>query len=317
MADTEATTTNRLKARIDPGFWLRRNPVMLKELRARMRGNRAFALLTAYLGALALLVILVYLIFLSSDAPMSSVNDRRMLGKAIFGIILGIELMAVIFIAPGLTAGAISSEKERQTFDLLRTTLLPASSLVLGKFAAALLFLFLLLFAALPVQSLAFLFGGVAVEEVLIGVLVLVVTAVAFSAAGMLFSSFLARPLTSTVLAYGFAILLVFGLPFIFLVFSGLLGMAFSGVGSRLSNTAEMLLLLGGWLLVSFNPLSTAVATELILTEQQSAFTFTLPLSRGAAVTLPSPWIVYSLVHLLLSLVMIWASIRLVRRVEK
>lgn len=290
---------------------------MLKELRARMRGSRAFALLTVYLGALALLVILVYLVFLTSDAPMSSVNDRRTLGKAIFSIIVGTELMALIFIAPGLTAGAISSEKERQTFDLLRTTLLPARSLVLGKFAAALSFLLLLILAALPLQSLAFLFGGVAVEEVLIGLLLLIVTAVAFSAAGMLFSSFLDRPLASTVLAYGFAILLVFGPPFLFLVFSGLFGMAFSGLGGRLSVTAEMLLILGGWLLVSSNPLSTAVATEVILTQQQNAWTFSLPLSRGASLTLPAPWILYCLIQLLLSLIMIWASIRLVRRVEK
>jgi ABC-type transport system involved in multi-copper enzyme maturation permease subunit len=173
---------------------VRQNPIVLKELRARMRGRQASILLTAYLGVLALLVILVYLVFRSSSSATGSANDLRMLGKTIFGLIVGVEFLAVCFIAPGLTAGAISGERERQTLDLLRTTLLTARGLVFGKFFAALSFLVLLLFTALPVQSLAFLFGGVAVEEVLVGALLLFVTAMTFCAAGMVFQLFHPNP---------------------------------------------------------------------------------------------------------------------------
>jgi hypothetical protein len=93
--------------------------------------------------------------------------------------------------------------------------------------------------------------------------------------------------------------------------------MAFSGSSGGPSLTAEMTLLVGGWLLVSFNPLATAAASELILIEQQNAFYFSLPLSNGVTVSLPSPWIVYCLVYLLLSLLLLWLSVRLVRRVER
>jgi hypothetical protein len=133
----------------------------------------------------------------------------------------------------------------------------------------------------------------------------------------MLFSSVLSRTLASTVLAYAFAILLNFGLPFLMLVFSGLFGIAYSGSAGGPSLATELALLIGGWLLVSLNPLATAAATELILIEQQNAFYFSQPLSSGVTVSLPSPWIVYCLVYLLFSLLLLWLSVRLVRRVEK
>lgn len=296
---------------------LRYNPIILKELRARMRGARGFALLTGYLGALALLVVLVYAVFAAAEPLAGSANDQRDLGKAIFGIVVGMQFLLVSFIAPGLTAGAVSAERERQTFDLLRATLLPARALVLGKFTAALLFLLLLLFAALPLQSLAFLFGGVTLEEMLIGALLLAMTAVVFCALGLACSSYLARTLTSTVLAYGTAGLLVFGLPFLILVFSSLAGGVFSASGQQLSANTERLLVIGGWLLVSANPLSAAVASEYLLIDRQQIFTFTFPLSAGGTLWLLSPWVVYSLLNLLISAVLLWISIRRVGRGER
>ena len=65
------------------------------------------------------------------------------------------------------------------------------------------------------------------------------------------------------------------------------------------------------------NPLATAVATEAVLLQEQSAFIFTLPLPSGVNITLISPWVPYIILYLALSLLMLWLSIRFVRRVEK
>ena len=189
--------------------------------------------------------------------------------------------------------------------------------MVLGKFSSGLLFVLLMLFAALTLQSLAFLFGGVAVEEFIIATILLIVSAIAFCAAGVFFSSFIKRTLISTVLAYAFAIILVFGFPMLLLLVFGLLDALFGGFGSQLSAGGEIFLFVGRWLLVSMNPLATAVATEAILLEEQSAFLFSLPLPSGITVTLISPWIPYVIIFLILSLVLLWLSIRFVRRVEK
>ena len=147
-------------------MFLTRNPVVLKELRGRMRGPRAFIVLTLYLLLMSGFVALLYLVYIASVNSAVSGNSGQLVGKFVFGAVVGIELLLVCFIAPAFTAGAISGERERQTYDLLRTTLLPAQALVLGKLASALSYMLLLLVAAFPLQSLAFLLGGVGPEEV-------------------------------------------------------------------------------------------------------------------------------------------------------
>ncbi len=99
-----------------------------------MRGYRAVLLLTAHLVVLALVVGLAYLFIRSSLTTIGNLEERRTFGKSAFGLIIWMELVMISFVAPALTSGAISIERERQTFDLLRVTLLPARSLVWGKY---------------------------------------------------------------------------------------------------------------------------------------------------------------------------------------
>jgi len=317
MSETVVDSAVSAKRRPSLGELFRRNPVVVKEMRARMRGNRAFILLTVYLGLLGLMVALIYFAFSQSTSAVNSVSDRQIFGKAIFGILVFMQLLTISFVSPALTAGAISMEREHQTYDLLRTTLLTGRALVMGKFLSGLLFVLLMLFAALPLQSLAFLFGGVAPEEFIIATILLIVSAIAFCAAGVFFSSFIKRTLISTVLAYAFAIITVFGLPMLLLLAFSLIDVLFGGLGSQISSAGEIFLFIGGWLLVAVNPLATAVATEVVLLQEQSAFIFTLPLPSGISITLISPWVPYIIFYLILSLFMLWISIRFVRRVEK
>ena len=198
------------------------NPVILKELRGLMRGRRAFLLLTGYIAVLGIFIGLMYIsLQAQSSFTQSDPQFRQGVGKAIFGAVVLLELLLVSFIAPALTSGAITAERERQTFDLLRTTLISARSLVFGKLGAALVYLLLLIFAALPIQSLAFLLGGVGLAELLISGLLLVVTALFFSALGLFFSSFLRRTLASTVTSYGAIVVsyIALGLAFFLVVF--------------------------------------------------------------------------------------------------
>src|SRR5688572_28370811 len=174
------------------------NPVVLKELRGRMRGRQSFVLLTIYLGLIAVFIMLVYNPLGLTSSITWDPSARQGAGKAIFGTVVLLELLLLSFIAPGLTAGAITSERERQTFEILRTTLLSARSLVLGKLGAAFSYLFLLILTALPIQSLAFILGGVGMGEMVVSSLMLVVTALFFCTLGIFFSSFMKRTLSAT-----------------------------------------------------------------------------------------------------------------------
>ncbi|MEP7358698.1 MAG: hypothetical protein ABI847_15735, partial [Anaerolineales bacterium] len=76
----------------------------------------------------------------------------------------------------------------------------------------------------------------------------------------------------------------------------------------------ETMLIYIGAFLVSTNPIATAVATEVLLVSQQSAFYFTIPLSNGTNLTLISPWMPYLVFCVVLGALMTLASILAVRR---
>lgn len=293
-----------------------RNPVMLKEIRTRMRGGRAFAVVSVHLFVLSATLAFAFLVFNSSLNASSNLSERRTFGKAIFGLMVWMELIMVSFTAPALTSGAIASERERQTLDLLRVTLLSPSRLVAGKYFSGLVFIFLLLFSALPLLSLAFIIGGVLPEEIMIAVIILAVTAIAFCAVGIFFSSFFSRVLFATVLSYAFAIFLVFGIPMIFLFMLILFSSALGPTLAAMSLTSQLVLVFLGWLVVSITPGATMVATETALLNNQGIWLARLPLNNGAEAVLPSPWIAYIVLYLSISLILLIISVRRVRRVE-
>jgi len=311
------TAPNTQKPRLTLGERLRRNPVALKELRSRMRGRRAFMMITLHVVLLSALVSLVYFAFSASYSTFGNPSGLQALGKVVFSTVVGLQLLMLCFIAPALTVGAISAERERQTFDLLRATLLSARSLVLGKLLSALSFTFLLMLAAIPLESLAFLFGGITLEEVFIGSVMLVVTAVAFSALGLFFSSFTKRSLVSTALANGTAILLVVGLPIVLFVVLSLMAPVIYGFGGPPDVDAQIRAQVIQWIIVSITPLAAGITTQAMLASGQGAFVWSMPLSNGNTLQLLSPWIGYVVVYVLLSVILIALSIRFVKRVEK
>lgn len=77
---------------VKPTLWhaLRQNPVTLKELRSRMRGRRAFVVLTVYLLFMSLFLALIYLAYLSTTGPGGS--GARDAGKIMFTAVLGMQI---------------------------------------------------------------------------------------------------------------------------------------------------------------------------------------------------------------------------------
>lgn len=292
-----------------------KNPVVAKEIRTRMRGNRAFLLFSAHLLILSLGVMLAYIFFHSTLSTSNSPGGRQIAGKAIFGLLLLMELVTVSFVSPALTSGMISAERERQTYDLLKITLLPASSLVLGKYISGLVFIFLLLFTSIPLSGPAFIAGGILLQEILIGILILIVTAIAFCAFGMFCSCVISRTMVSTALSYGFSIILVFGLPAIYVIVLLLLSNSTQSL-DQIPIGSQIRLYILGWVLFCLTPLSTILVTEISLIDQNNIFLIHLPVNDSLELTLLSPWIVYVALYLTLSVVLLWASIRRVKKVD-
>jgi ABC-type transport system involved in multi-copper enzyme maturation permease subunit len=293
---------------------LTRNPVVLKELRGRMRGSRAFVVLSVYLLLMSGFVTLLYMVYIASTSNVYNGASSQVVGKFVFGAVVGIELLLVCFIAPAFTAGAISGERERQTYDLLRTTLLTSGALVFGKLASAMSYILLLLVAAFPLQSLAFLLGGVSPEEVVIASLLLVATAFLFGTSGVFFSSLMRRTLGSTVLTYAFALVATLGLPLILIAVLPLTNLLFYNTPP--GPVIETILIYAAGILIATNPLATAVVTEILLVTEQTAFYWTLPISNGVSLPLVSPWAPFILFCLVLGTLLVLGSVLAVRRPE-
>ncbi len=313
------TTAQPTTPRRSFGEWLRRNPITLKEMRSRMRGRRAFAVLTLNALLLGGFVALLYLSYATSSNVSTSPRNLQSLGKAIFAVTVGLQLLVTCFTSSSAAVGAISSERERQTFELLRTTLLSARALVFGKLWAALLFNFLLILSAIPIASLSFLFGGVTFEEILIASVILIVTAILFSSIGLFFSSLMRRTSQATAVSTVVTLARVIGVPVLMFILQGLLSTmvymsSLNGTPDIQAETTRYVLL---WLMISISPLSAGVATLANLLDNKSALTMTMTLSNGTPLVLPAAWIIYSIFCVILSIILILLSIRAVKRVEK
>jgi ABC-type transport system involved in multi-copper enzyme maturation permease subunit len=175
--------------------------VGVKELRGRMRGRRAFVILSVYLILLAGFAWMVELIMertYSTGFGGNSSYASAAIGQGIFAGLLMLETLLVAFLAPMATAGSISLEREKQTLDMLAATPITSLAIVLGKLLSALIYVWLLIAASIPLTAVVFVFGGVAPDDLLHGYLVLLVTALGFGSFGLLCSSLVKRTQAAT-----------------------------------------------------------------------------------------------------------------------
>ena len=178
-----------------PRTLLRANPIIVKELRSRMRGWRAFAVLTGALLLMGGISYLLYRIVLAAT-QYDSTPVSPQIGQAVFVGLMVVELMIVCFITPAVTAGSISGEREKLTYEMLLATPLRPASVLWGKLISALSYVFLLILAGIPMASLVFIFGGVALVDMVKSLVVLLATTVTLGVIGVFMSALLRRTVT-------------------------------------------------------------------------------------------------------------------------
>lgn len=206
----------------------------VKELRGRMRGRRAFIILTIYLlllGGFALMVEQIMEQQFQNPFAGASATAGPAIGQAIFAAVLLLMTLQVVFLAPSSTAGAISLEREKQTLELLVTTPISSFAIVIGKLLSALVYVFLLIAASIPLMAVVFVFGGVGPEDIVRGYIVLIVTALGLGSFGLLCSSLVKRTTASTAITIFGVLAITIGTVFL-LVFWQAMG-SFDATGNR------------------------------------------------------------------------------------
>lgn len=199
--------------------------IIVKELRGRMRGRRAFIVLTIHVLLLTLLAWMFLRLNEESLANQGSLDGQATyasasVGRGIFIGLMMLQTLMVAVLAPAATAGAISSEREHQTLELLAVTPISSLAIVLGKLLSALAWLFVLILASIPVTALVFVFGGVAPDDMLRAYVVLFATVIGLGSVGIFFSTLTRRTGASTGLTFVATLAVIVGSVFLWIFLS-------------------------------------------------------------------------------------------------
>jgi ABC-2 type transport system permease protein len=285
------------------------NPIMIKELRSRMRGARAFVLMSVYLVILSAVTLLLYSALASGAG--TNVNAGQEIGKNLFLTVGAVALIQVCLITPSLTSGAIAGERDRQTYDLLVSSLLTPWQIVWGKLASGLAFALLLVLSVVPLMSLAFLFGGVSLAEVLIALAALVATALAYAALGLTWSAVIRGSGGATAFSIGTVVAWLLIVPFLILIF---LLIFTRDLSSDTFESPGFLYL--SRIFMSMHPFIAMGMTEAALASGNSIWLESVTFSStGRTVTIPQPWILYILFSLIATAAMLALCVRAVQPV--
>jgi len=163
------------------------NPILLRVVESAGKRRRDLLIRCAYLGLLVFLV--VFSIFGQSVGG-ASLNELAKMSGQIFRQMSYLQLGLVALLAPIFTAGAITQEKDSQTYDILLATPLTNGQIVLGSLLSRLFFVVALLVSGIPVFSITQIFGGVAIRSIVSSFLIAAATAFVTGALAMAIATF-------------------------------------------------------------------------------------------------------------------------------
>ena len=147
------------------------NPILLRVIQTASKRKRDLLMRCAYLGVLVLLVTFLLLGQLG-DLDRGSLSQLTKQSVKIFISLSYVQLALVTLLAPIFTAGAITQERDSQTYDILLSTPLSNAQIVFGTLLSRLFFIVTLLLSGIPIFAITQIFGGVAIEKIVISWLI-------------------------------------------------------------------------------------------------------------------------------------------------
>ncbi|MGG1214909.1 ABC transporter permease [Micromonospora provocatoris] len=209
------------------------NPVLVKELKLRFRSFKSFSGLMFYLAVICIFIAGFLLLTTGFTGRGFFRPDTSFM---MFAVLTILQMALVLFITPSLTAGAISSEREKQTLNILLTTTQSSTQIIIGKLLSSVAFLVLMLIAGLPLYSLVFLFGGVSPSQLISIFLFYLLTVVAIGSIGVMFSTITKKTIVAMIATYG-SIIFLGGITAFFFFLS----MAFHQMGNTIATSTSFM----------------------------------------------------------------------------
>jgi ABC-type transport system involved in multi-copper enzyme maturation permease subunit len=180
-----------------------------------MRHVAALRILLGYVLVLVLVLLVIHTGFIRQNPGRPPAVLGPQIGRAYWLASTLIQIMALGLVGMVLGASAFALEREQRTSEAIRLTRLTPGAVLLGKWIASYAALALLVFSAVPLLTVSFLFGGVAPGEVARSTALILASAAGFLGIGLLCSARCRRTITAMVQATLVTGLLLFGIPVI------------------------------------------------------------------------------------------------------
>lgn len=275
------------------------NPIFKKEQKVRARSPRLMLLIVGYNLGLVFLMVIAYLSIYGTNQQierMARYQDTLMLY-----VLIGVfQFALILLIVPAFTAGTITGEKERQTFDVLITTNRKPIEIIIGKLGSSVSMILLLIVSSLPILAIVFSVGGVSLIDIVLYVILCSFEAVFVGSIGLFFSSISKSTTKSTVSTYITILILVIGTAIV-------LGILYLLLSKQ--NTVLILLI---------NPLVTVVALLMRQTGNETLFAQYINQVGSCNTLILEHWIAISVViQMVVAVVMIYLSTKNIDRIKK
>ena len=151
------------------------NPIFLRVVETAAKRGRHALIRCLYLAVLVVVGVLGLLVVSLQQGSLTELSRRA---ANLFTTISFIQLGLACLMAPIFTAGAITQEKDNQTYNVLLATPLSNAQIVLGSLLSRLYFVLALLASGIPIFLITQLYGGVPGRAILLSFMIAASTAV-------------------------------------------------------------------------------------------------------------------------------------------
>ena len=131
------------------------SPLLMKELRSRMRDKKTPLWVTLILFITALVIVMV-MFFDNNDT-----RDLSGIGSITFYIISSALYFFSAITSATVSAATFSMEREQETLEMLLLTRMSGLQLVLGKIYGSMAYILYLVVIFVPIAAVSFIFGGI------------------------------------------------------------------------------------------------------------------------------------------------------------
>lgn len=199
------------------------NPVLRKEIATRLSLRRQSRVNRIAVAALCAVVVPLLYWFTGRALLQPQMSPREAIDT--YGIfVVGIETGLLTLMAPTLAAGAITIEREKQTWNALLLSRLRPAEIVLGKYVGSLLPVAVVLGIFLPINVVAALRADMSLSRFVLSHAVLIATGLLFGAIGLFCSWACRRTQVATSVATLLVALVVLGSALAFVLWEAIAG---------------------------------------------------------------------------------------------